>query len=364
MATPDAVRMARRVLCATTAAALLATFVAASPLALAAQDRMAPMAPMAKKDSVGKRSQARQMHDLMGTPLPFGIMIGSAEQWMVGYQGMVGTLDGLLEGRERVTTANALTRFPAVPTKMTMQMHMGMLMYAPTARATAMVMLPYTAMSMSERHRDGTTSTEKTSGIGDVEVRGLYSLTPASAHAHRFLATFGVGIPTGSVNQHDPDGDRMEYPMQSGSGSYSLLPGLLYLGQVMPWSWGAQVNSTVRLGQNEHAYRLGDRVETRLWLARELTPLMSVSVAAGDESWGNIRGADVSLDPLDEPTKDPTRQGGTQLNTLIGVVIHPQHGVFKGQQLLIEADVPYRQSLNGPQLKRSNMLHAALQWAF
>lgn len=210
MAGPDAVLMARRVLRATTSAALLAAFVAASPIALAAQDRMAPMA---KKDSVGKRSQARQMHDLMGTPLPFGIMIGSPEQWMIGYQGMVGTFDALLEGRERMTTANALIRFPAVPTKMTMQMHMGMLMYAPTARVTAMVMLLYTAMSMSERHRDGTTSTEKTSGIGDVEVRGLYSLSSANAVAHRFLAAFGVGVPTGSVNQHDLAGDRMEYPM-------------------------------------------------------------------------------------------------------------------------------------------------------
>ena len=156
----------------------------------------------------------------------------------------------------------------------------------------------------------------------------------------------------------------MEYPMQSGSGTYSLLPGLLYLGQVMPWSWGAQVLSTVRIGHNEHDYRLGDRVDMRLWLARELTPLVSVSVAAGGESWSNIRGADLSLDPLDEPTRDPTRQGGTRLNTPIGVVIHPQHGVFKGQQLLIEADVPYLQSLTGPQLKRNYMLHAAWQWAF
>jgi hypothetical protein len=35
-----------------------------------------------------------------------------------------------------------------------------------------------------------------------------------------------------------------------------------------------------------------------------------------------------------------------------------------GQQFLVQADVPIAQSLDGPQLKRSYMLHLAWQWGF
>ena len=342
-------RMARRVSRAAGGVALLATLAAPIYTLLLAQDRMPPMA---MKDTTSRQRQARQMHDLMGAPLPFGIMIGSAEQWMVGYQGMVTKLDGLLDGRDGVTSQSALTRFPAVPTDMTMQMHMGMVMYAPSARFTMMAMLPYTAMSMGERHRDGTTSSESTSGIGDVVVRGLYSVHSAKSLRQRILVTFGVSVPTGSINQQDPEGKRMEYPMQTGSGTFSLLPGAVYLGQILPWSWGGQVLSTVRLGRNEHEYRLGDRLESRLWLARQLTTLVSVSAGTSAESWGNIRGADSALDASDEPTKDSARQGGNRLNALLGVTFHPERGVFKGQQFLIEGHALFMQSLHGPQLKQ------------
>lgn len=304
------------------------------------------------------------MRDLMGAPLPFGIMIGEAEQWMVGYQVMYESMGGLLDGTTSVSNADVLTRFDTAPTDMTMKMQMGMLMYAPNARFTSMVMLPYTTMSMGELHRDGTTSTEHSSGIGDLELRGLYSVYSAKSLRHRALVTFGVGFPTGSIDNLDAEGARTEYPMQPGSGTLSLMPGLMYLGQVMPWSWGAEGVATARLGRNKHDYRMGNRYDTRMWVARRLTSLVSLSASAVGESLGNIRGSDVSLDALDEPTKDPSRQGGTRVDALLGIIIHPASGVFKGQQFLIEGDAPFIQSLDGPQLKRRFMLHAALQWAF
>lgn len=353
--------MRRRVSRAAGNVAILATLAAPIYTLLLAQDRMPPMA---MKDTTSRQRQARQMHDLMGAPLPFGIMIGSNEQWMIGYQGTMTKLDGLLDGRDGVTSESALIRFPMVPTDMTMQMHMAMVMYAPSARFTMMAMLPYAAMSMRMRHRGGMTSSESTSGIGDVEVRGLYSVHSAKSLRHRILMTFGASVPTGSINQQNPEGKRMAYPMRTGTGTFSLLPGAVYLGQVLPWSWGGQVRSTVRLGRNEHGYRLGDRLESRLWLARQLTTLVSVSAGTSAESWGNIRGADSTLDALDQPTNDPARQGGNRLNALLGVTFHPEHGVFKGQQFLIEGDVPFMQSLRGPQLKQRYDLRAALQWAF
>ena len=321
-------------------------------------------APMAGMDTAKGRQRNPDMRDMMGTPLPFGIMIGRAETWMVGYQYMFERLNGILDGTDVVSAEHVLDRFDTAPTDMTMRTHMGMIMYAPTDKSTLMAMLPYVEMSMGELHRGGTRSTERSKGIGDLELRSLYSLYAAKDLRHRILANVGVGFPTGSVNQVDAEGVRTEYPMQTGSGTYSLLPGVTYLGQALPWSWGAQFNSTVRLGRNEHGYRLGNRYEPNIWLARQLTNWMSLSAGATGESWQTIHGSDSLLDPTDEPAKDPNLQGGKRVNASAGVTFHPPTGFFKGQQFLVQGDVPVMQSLDGPQLKRSYMLDVAWQWGF
>jgi len=80
--------------------------------------------------------------------------------------------------------------------------------------------------------------------------------------------------------------------------------------------------------------------------------------------WENVRGADPSLDPTDEPTKDPNLQGGKRLDAVLGATFSPRSGFFKGQQLLVQGDVPVMQSLDSPQVKSSYMLHVAWQWGF
>ena len=341
--------------------AMVAMLASAHSGNLNAQAGKPPMTDMKKG---GGAARHPRMRDMMAVPLPFGIMIGRAERWMVGYQYMVEKSHGILDGTDGVSEAAVLSRFPTTPTDMTMQTHMGMIMYAPTNRFTLMAMLPYVRMSMGELHRDGTRSTERSNGIGDLELRGLYSLYAAKDLRHRILANVGVGLATGSVNQLDADGVRLEYPMQTGSGTFSLLPGLVYLGQALPWGWGAAFNSTVRLGRNEHGYRLGNRYEPQIWVARQLASWLSLSAGASGESWENIRGADALLDPTDEPTKDPNRQGGKRVNALWGVTLHPPKGFFKGQQFFVQGDVPVIQSLDGPQLKRSYMVHVTWQWEF
>ena len=328
---------------------------------LLAQSGKPAMAGMAADTSSLPQSGMRAM---MNVPLPFGIMIGRAGKWMVGYQYMFEKLDGLLDGANRISQAEVLTRFETTPTDMTMHMQMGMIMYAPTDAFSVMAMLPHTTMSMGELHRDGTRSTERSSGIGDLELRGLYSLYQAKDLRHRILANVGVGVPTGSVNQVDGEGIRTEYPMQTGSGTYSLLSGVAYLGQALPWSWGADVNATMRVGRNEHAYRLGNRYAPSMWVARQLSGLVSLSTGASGEFWSNIHGSDSLLDPADEPTKDSNRQGGKRLSTSVQLSVHPANGFFKDQQFLVQGETPVLQSLDGPQLKRTYTLHAAVQWEF
>ncbi len=145
---------------------------------------------------------------------------------------------------------------------------------------------------------------------------------------------------------------RLEYPMQIGSGTFSFLPGVTYLGQVLPWGRAADFGSTVRLGQNDNGYRLGNRYQLGVSITRQLEHSVSVSGGVRGERWANIRGSDALLDPTDEPTKDPHLQGGKRLSALFGLTVHPQNGILKGQHLHLQAEVPLVQSLDGPQLRR------------
>lgn len=311
-------------------------------------------APMTGMKMGRAASQAASMTEMMGAPglVPFDVMTGQAGKWMIGYQYMFEKFDGILDGTDRISKESALNRFQTTPTDMTMQMHMPMVMYAPTDRFTLMVMLPYIKMSMGELHRDGTRSTERSEGIGDLELRGSYSLYTAKDLRHRIVANFGVGFPTGSINQRDADGARMEYPMQPGSGTYSLLPGFTYLGQALPWGWAVDFNSTQRLGRNSIGYRLGNRYQATASIARELADWSSLSAGVRGEFWENINGSDPLLDPTDEPTKDANLQGGNRLSAVLGITFHPQNGLLKNQHFHVLGEVPVVQSLDGPQLKK------------
>lgn len=306
--------------------------------------------------------QAASMTEMMGAPglVPFDIMSGQAGKWMVGYQFVLDRMAGNLSGTDKIGEESILQRFFATPTDMTMQMHMAMGMYAPTDKLTFMAMLPYVRKTMNHLDADRARFAERTDGLGDIEVRGLYSVYQTKAPRQWLLMSGGIGLPTGSINA-TMDGKRLEYPMQIGSGTFSVLPGITYLGQSLPWGWAADVNSTVRLGRNANDYRLGNRYQASVSLTRILTKAVSVSAGARGELWGNNRGADVMLDPTDEPTKDPNLQGGKRLSALMGLTIHPPTGFFGSQHFHVQGELPAVQSLDGPQLKRTWVIRLGWQ---
>ncbi|MHB1948632.1 MAG: transporter [Gammaproteobacteria bacterium] len=339
---------------------LVAIFASAYFSVLTAEASQAPMTSM---ETGSGYSQDLDTRDTMGAHglVPFGSMIGKAGKWMIGYQYVLEQMTGNLVGTNHISNSKILESFFATPTDMTMQMHMFTAMYAPTDKLTLMTMLPYIRKDMNHLTVDDMRFAERTNGIGDIELGGVYLVYGTEDLRHRFLLNGSVGLPTGSIDK-TMNGMRLEYPMQIGSGTYSLLPGITYLGQAFPWGWGADFNSTVRIGKNSNDYRLGNRYLLGTWCVRQLTNWVSLSAGARGEIWGNIHGADPQLDPMDEPSKDPNLQGGKLLNALFGVNFHPHNWFFNGQKFSIQADVPVWQSLDGPQLKRSFAVHIAWQW--
>lgn len=309
--------------------------------------------------------QAASMTEIMGAPglVPFDIMTGQPGKWMIGYQFMFEKMDGNLVGTDDISDAKILERFFATPTDMRMQMHMGMVMYAPTDKLTLMAMLPYIRKEMNHLTVDGTRFVERTEGVGDIELRGMYSFYQTQEPRQWLLLHAGVGLPTGSIDAKMGD-MRQEYPMQIGSGTFSLLPGFTYLGQALPWGWAADFGSTVRLGRNANSYRLGNRYQASVSITRQLGNSVSLSGGVRGEYWGNIRGLDPLLDPADEPTKDPNLQGGKRLSALLGINFHARNGLLKDQHFHVQGEVPVVQSLDGPQLQRRWIIRAGWQLEF
>jgi hypothetical protein len=177
-----------------------------------------------------------------------------------------------------------------------------------------------------------------------------------------------VSLPTGSIDARGdtPAGSdvRLPYPMQLGSGTVDLRPGLTWLGQVDNWSFGVQSRGVIRLGDNENDYHLGNQFGITGWWARVLSDSASVSLRMESTRWGDIEGADVTQNPRMVPTADPTRRGGRRVDLAVGLNLYARGGALNGHRLAVEVGVPVYQHLNGPQLETDWTVTIGWQKAF
>ncbi len=296
-----------------------------------------------------------------------------AGQAMLGYQYMHMSMSGLYQGDHQISPAQAFAEgFTTVHTSMEMDMHMFELMYAPTERLTLMAMLPYKTMDMSHLQNNGSTFRQSAEGIGDLEIMGMINLLGNIRQGgHRLVLNVGMSFPTGSIDVKDHSlGNpaatlvQLEYFMQLGSGTYDLMPGLTYLGESGAWSWGAQTIETVRLGKNDHGYRVGDEYRISLWTSYGVTDWFAPSLRLDGRWWEDIAGKDPALNTNHTPEARTDLRGGRRLDLLLGLNFYAPKGVLKGTRLMIEGGVPVYQHLDGPQLGTAWMLSAGLSHAF
>jgi len=296
-------------------------------------------------------------------------------EWMVGYSFMYMNMHGNRDGTRNLSPSEVVLPagpYMVSPLSMDMEMHMFNVMYGVTDEFTAMVMLPYIRKSMKHLTMAGARFTTRSRGIGDVSLMGLYDLYESKTH--RLIGTLGVSFPTGSVDESDfipdpsmPGSDilaRLPYPMQLGSGTFDLLPGMTYIGQMPGWQWGVHADGTVRLGENKHDYRLGNAYEVSGWGARKITPWASGSIRLAWDQWMNIHGADPVLNPMMVPTADPNLRAGRRLMVMLGVNVFAEQGRFKGLRGTIEGGIPVYQHLDGPQLETDWSLSFTLEWNY
>jgi len=300
---------------------------------------------------------------------PIGVMgdhVHEAGEWMLAVRVMTMPMDGNRDGTTELARSEVLAQYPVSPIRMPMAMYMLGGMYAPSDRVTLLAMVPVTDLSMDHVTRSGVEFTTQAGGLGDVSIGALVGV--AEGPEQRLHLNAAVSLPTGSVTRR---GDTpvaadviLPYPMQLGSGTWDLKPGLTWLGQSGDWGYGAQGIATFRTGENDEGYRLGHRVEATGWVSRVLAPWSSVSLRLGLQRWGDIDGASSALNPMMVPTADPLLRAGRTVDLAGGLNLYVREGAAAGHRIALEFGAPVYQSLDGPQLQRNWTLTVGWQKAF
>jgi len=289
---------------------------------------------------------------------PIGVMgehPHSKGEIMLSYRYMYMKMKGMRNGTDTISNQEVLEQFMVTPTDMDMQMHMFGIMYAVTNKLTLMGMIPYVKKSMNHLARAGGGFKTTSEGLSDISISGLYKIYDDGSN--KLIINFGLSFPTGSIDKKDdtPMGSNQQlpYPMQLGSGTWDLVPGITYSGNYQNLNWGSQVLGVIRIGENDRNYTLGDKLNLTAWTAYNINYWISISGRLDWGFWGNIDGADPDLNPSVVPTADPGLQGGNRLDALFGFNFVNQKGPkwLQGQRLAFEFGFPVYQDLDGPQLE-------------
>jgi hypothetical protein len=303
-----------------------------------------------------------------------------AGMWMVNYEYMHMDMRGLRHGTDYVSPnevgfrRNKSYDYMMIPTSMTMDMHMLMVMYGITDRLTVMAMGNYQSTKMKMLMDMGPMSSKPVapeapmtiSGFADTELRGMYKIN------NWLVGSLGLNLPTGSIEQEFGTMGRTyraPYDMQLGSGTYDLKPALTgnWISSDAKWNLGAQAQYTWRPAKNDNHWKFGDNLKLTGWVQRALGPATSWLRLAYNDT-GRIKGYDPEiqkiLDPdpkkgASMPDADPDNYGGQRLDGLIGVSY--QKGAFS---FGVEGGIPLYQDLNGLQMKTSWLLNAGFQVMF
>lgn len=303
---------------------------------------------------------------------PIGVMFNhmhTAGEWMVGVTQMDMHMEGLRDGNSGISRKKTFAKgYMVAPTEMDMDMTMLHTMYAPTDEVTLMVMMPWISNSMDHVTGTGVKFTTESEGWGDTTLGAMYRVHEGDGdHVH---AQLGFSLPTGSINQKDKtpaSGGKdviLPYPMQLGTGTYDLIPGITYSGATEDWSWGAQGQVRLHMGKNSNHYRRGTRAELTGWVAKPLSDNASTSVRVKHSIQNNIRGADPDLNPNMVPTANPALQGGQRTDLFFGVNMQGTEGLLTGHRLSVEVGFPVYQNLDGPQLEVDRTIVFGWQKAF
>jgi hypothetical protein len=286
-------------------------------------------------------------------------------EWRISYRFLGRFQRGNQIGTKRVSEDEASVAadppYTEVPRSRDTKAHIMGISWAAHERITLVARLPIMAIDESATGFGGAESTKTSSnGTGDL---AFGMLVPFMRRGEQTTSvSLMVGAPTGSIIE-GPIGERLAYPMQPGSGSWTLSPGFNYKGRYGDFTWGGQFGATFALSRNSLHYEQGTEWRVSGWLGWGLADWLSISLRSEWDRWGNIGGEDAELPfPYLSPAQDPTKQRGDRVDMGPGInILLPCCGA---QRFALEAMFPLYQDLDGPQLANDWVLNASWQVSF
>ena len=187
---------------------------------------------------------------------------------------------------------------------------------------------------------------------------------------HRIKINLGMSFPTGSTyNQGgallQTNGTynigRAFYGMQSGTGTFDALPGIMYAGAIAPYSWGVSYRARLPLAVNNEGYMWGNYQEFNLWGGYTWLPGVTTTARINFNIQSPIDGKDYWMAGRLQ-SANPNFYGGKRIEMFAGADIDGKLFGVPGFSIGVEGGVPVYQNLNGPQLSKNWQAGMALRW--
>lgn len=317
-----------------------------------------------KNTKFGAINHSHHNHYRPDAHAPIGVMgdhLHAKGGLMVSFRYMNMNMDGNKSGTSSVSNNEIYNNYMVAPQQMTMNMYMLGIMYAPSSKLTLMLMqnfannnMDLTARMMMPNNmimlREFSTSS---SGLGDLKLSALYGLIAeqrTSLHLN-----IGANIPIGDIKNRDNtpmmDNAKLPYAMQLGTGTFDATIGGTYKENYTNMSWGSQLLSTFRFGENGEGYRFGNTYQLNIWGAYKVFSNVSVSGRVLGELQGELEGLDPELNPMMVTTANTNNYGSDKIKSFVGVnVVFPQTSSFKDFKFGVEVGLPIYENYNGVQM--------------
>jgi len=364
-----------------------------NPQRFAEQQRLNRLAGVAEGHDAHHAHTSAQHSHIAPAGVMFAHVMNQPGSLMVGY-GFEQTRNSnqLFRGGDIVSDSDLLAKGCSnvnscrlAPDQMVMNMHMLDVGYALTNNLSVMMMAHFMDMNMTLRdvagrppsqpgtHEHKNLRGHTTGGFGDTVAGAVYRFAGSNEIdiQSEWLAGIAVSIPTGSVNKRmrrmfREDGGLMHFDMQTGSGTWDLLPSLTYnASNHQGLSWGAQLAATYRMGHhNRSGYKLGHAVRMNAWGTYALNSWVSATARITSTSQQSISGDFNDYNSRLGPMDYPANSGGRFVDAGLGARLTIPSGNYVGHSVSLEWLEPVRQHVYGFQLPRRGSVKAAWQYMF
>lgn len=283
-------------------------------------------------------------------------------EWRVGYRQQLLRSGGALQaGSRTLDPADAAARAcggpcSAMPTGTAQQLQTVDVLYRLDADRAVLVAPQYRVTAMDSALVPGTDAghapvhlgSHESGALGDTQVHLLWQ--PARAGAALWRWGLGLGIPTGHTalahrRVHQQDGAAMDYAMQSGTGTWDLLPSATVQGGAGTFLWGAQATAALRLqARNRDGYAWGPGGQVTGWLGWAPRGGFAATLRGAWRVEPGVVGERIAAPAALSSPDDPANHGGRRVELGVGVSMAGSAGA-----LSVEAVQPLRSWVRGVQ---------------